>query len=66
MLHLMALATGPRYKLRSVVFCINKFYKITCINVDDDNVSSKKDIRDHLEYMYKSCDLSYSHYKNLY
>lgn len=45
---------------------MNKFYKNTCINEDDDNVISEKDIRDYLEYMCKSYDLRYSHYKNLH
>lgn len=36
-----------------------------CIDENDDNVVSKKDIIDYLEYMYRSNDLRYNHYKNL-
>lgn len=36
-----------------------------CIDENDDDVVSKKDIIDYLEYMYRSNDLRYNYYKTL-
>lgn len=49
MLVLLALAMDPKLKLKSILFNIKYFYINMYINENDDDIITKKDVRDGLE-----------------